>query len=140
MLLLHMAEPDAWDAARRDGVYRAASLDTEGFIHCSTPEQVVDTANRFYAGRRDLVLLCIDPAGLDLRWEEGSVPGSAPPSRARPDALGRNGGSDGQPFPHLYRPLPVLSVRCVTPIFPGADGVWRPRDFGHIPATPGAIG
>ena len=51
--LLHIAEPDVWAAALGAGEYRAASLATEGFIHCSSPSQVLTTAARYYAGRTD---------------------------------------------------------------------------------------
>jgi uncharacterized protein (DUF952 family) len=76
-------------------VYRAASLDVEGFVHCSDFGTVHLPANRLFAGRTDLVLLVIDPARLDvpLRWEEGS-----PPS------------PDGVWFPHVYGPIPAAAV------------------------------
>ena len=74
------------------GVYGAESLRSQGFIHCSTVEQVVQTANRFYRGRADLVLLCIDEALLEseIRYEEGEP---------------------GQQFPHIYGPLNLESYR-----------------------------
>ncbi|MCA1553563.1 MAG: DUF952 domain-containing protein [Chloroflexi bacterium] len=40
--LYHITTRAAWQRAQRVGVYRAASLRTEGFIHCSGPTQVVD--------------------------------------------------------------------------------------------------
>lgn len=60
-MLLHITTPDLWEAARSCGRYEAPSLIDEGFIHCSTPRQITATANRFYAGREDLIVLCIDP-------------------------------------------------------------------------------
>ena len=42
--VLHLAEVAHWDEALRTGEYRwstlGRTLEEEGFIHCSTPEQV----------------------------------------------------------------------------------------------------
>lgn len=77
--IYHLAEPTRWPA----DPYVAESLATEGFIHCSTAEQLSQTYDRYYAGRRDLVLLTVDPAALDVRVEHefphvyGHIPASA---------------------------------------------------------------
>ena len=75
--LLHIAPTDRWaDAQASGGPYVDPSLAAEGFIHCSTPEQVLIPANERFAGRTDLVLLVIDPTQLDdktLRTEQPSL-------------------------------------------------------------------
>ena len=99
-LLLHLVEPSQWRAALRDG---ALYPGPEGFVHLSTPEQVHLPAARLYPGRRDLVLLVIDPARLTdpVRFEPG-VPSD--PASMR--------------FPHLYGPLPGTAVVAVVPYRP----------------------
>lgn len=98
MTLLHIAEPDIWAAAETD--YRPTSLASEGFVHCSTPDQVAATGQRYYAGRTGLLLLTIDPiaAGVPLKWEPGPT---------------------GDLFPHLYGPIPTAAVTHVAPFEPG---------------------
>ena len=63
----HLALPDDWAAAFATGEYRMSTrgvtLEEEGFIHCSTRDQVEATANRFYGDVAQLVVLTIDPAG-----------------------------------------------------------------------------
>jgi len=89
--MFHITTRVAWEEAQAAGVYRASSLDDVGFIHLSTAAQWRATLERFFAGARDLVLLEIDPRGLDIRFER----------------------ADGEDFPHLYGPLPVAAVVTV---------------------------
>ena len=122
-IITHITDGRAWDEARERGVYRPASLASEGFIHCSSPAQVVSTANLFFRGQRDLVLLCIDDTHLAgvLRWEP-AVPASA--------------ASAGELFPHVYGPLPVAAVVHVEPWHPDEDGEFTmPPEVARITAA-----
>ena len=96
-MILHILRREEWAAAVAEGRYAPASLATEGFIHCSTAAQVAETANRFFCGQRDLVILCIDEERLTstLKYEAAAMPG-----HERTDAV----------FPHLYGPLEVDAV------------------------------
>jgi uncharacterized protein (DUF952 family) len=107
-----------WQAISACGEHRPESLDTAGFVHLSTPEQVHLPANRLFAGRTDLVLLHIDPDRLTdpVLWEPG-VP-------TDPAAM---------EFPHLYGPLPAAAVTDVTPYRPGPDGVFAPFEATDQP-------
>lgn len=109
--LLHICTLDEWLSARRTGEHRPESLDTQGFVHLSAPEQVHLPANRIFAGRNDLVLLRLDPNRLTspVRWEAG-VPSD-------PESM---------QFPHLYGPLPTAAVTAVTEYRPDADGTFGP--------------
>lgn len=117
--IYHIAPRTAWDAAQLQGEYRTASLETEGFIHCSTAAQVLRVANAYYRNAPDLVVLHIDPATLGetapLRWEPPSHPTHAA------DAEHPATASDER-FPHIYGPLPLDAVAAVTPITPEPDG------------------
>lgn len=106
-VILHIARCEEWEQAQVKGAYRAPSLDTQGFIHFSLPEQVVRTANTFYSGRVGLVLLCVDPARLrsELRYEIGNE-------------------STGEVFPHLYGALNLDAVVAVLDFSPGVDGTF----------------
>jgi uncharacterized protein (DUF952 family) len=110
-VLVHLCSADDWRLAQDRGEHRPDSLDADGFVHLSTPEQVHLPANRLYAGRGDLVLLRIDPARLfsEIRWEPGVA--SDPESMV---------------FPHLYGPLPAAAVISVTSYRPDAKGRFAP--------------
>ncbi|WP_440066745.1 DUF952 domain-containing protein [Streptosporangium sp. OZ121] len=109
MTILHLALASDWDAARQAGEYRVSTigrtLDDVGFIHaCADHEQLRGVVERFYRDVTDpLVLLSVDPAGLDVRMEE--VPGDSP-----------------EAFPHIYGPLPVTAVTAVQPFTPPGPG------------------
>lgn len=109
--LLHICTLEEWLQARRTGEHRPKSLDTQGFVHLSAPDQVHLPANRLFAGRTDLVLLRLDPVrlGSPVRWEPG-VPSDPESMR----------------FPHLYGPLPAAAVIAVTAYEPDADGTFAP--------------
>ena len=112
-MILHITTRAAWDTAVRLGEYRDASLETDGFIHCSTAVQVLGPANEFYRGQEGLVLLGIDPALLD-----GLV-------------VYEDCYETGQAFPHIYGPLPVTAVIQIFPFPPNPDGTFSlPPELG----------
>jgi uncharacterized protein (DUF952 family) len=93
-----------WREAERSGVFRGAAIDLrDGYIHFSTAAQAVETAEKHFAGERDLVLVAVDATALgeSLKWE-----------------ISRGGAL----FPHLYGTLPLSAVRRVDPLPLGPDG------------------
>jgi len=111
-MIYHIASRRAWREAQQRGDYRVESLETEGFIHCSTDTQVLPVAEKYYPGQRGLLLLMIDPARLssDLRWEPPS--GGAPPS----------GVPAGELFPHIYGPVNLDAIVKVFDLETNPDG------------------
>lgn len=109
--IYHIATVADWERARRDGAYttstRGRTLEQEGFIHASTAGQTAATANRFYGGIGEpLVVLVIDADRLAAPLAYDEVPGS--PER----------------FPHIYGPLNLDAVVDVLPLDPGPDGTF----------------
>ena len=45
--------------------YLPQSFDEEGFIHLSTEQQLLDTANRHFSQERSLRVLEVNPSGLE---------------------------------------------------------------------------
>jgi uncharacterized protein (DUF952 family) len=93
-MIHHLSEPTRWDALTdNQRAYVADSIQSEGFIHLSTREQVAATFGRYYADRRDLVLLDVDESHPEvaaaLKWEPA-------PS--------------GELFPHLYGSIPAGAI------------------------------
>lgn len=106
-IILHITHKQDWDAAQQNGFYTVPSLASEGFIHCSTPSQVVAVAERFYAGQTGLVLLILDPARIrsEVKYEPGTD---------KPDEL----------FPHIYGTLNLDAVTRVADFASDSTGKW----------------
>jgi len=116
-MILHILSRAQWDLARQRDDYRSPSLEAEGFIHCSTIAQVIETANIFYRKQPDLIVLWIDERKLVSRLE---FEAAATVGDARPQAL----------FPHIYGPLNLDAVIDAIELPCEADGSFRlPADL-----------
>jgi uncharacterized protein (DUF952 family) len=102
--IYHLVLRSAWERDPSQP-YRADSLATEGFIHCSLAGQVAGAANRFYADAKDLIVVTIDTSRLSS------------PLREEPAA-------NGELFPHIYGPLNRDAVTAAVPLKRGEDGRW----------------
>ncbi|WP_026732794.1 DUF952 domain-containing protein [Fischerella sp. PCC 9605] len=104
--ILHITRGEKWKQAQLAGMYRADSLDSEGFIHCSTPKQIIKVANNFFANQKGLVLLFIDSDQVkaEIRYEAAEV-----------DEL----------FPHIYGALNIDAVFKFVDFNPGKDGFFQ---------------
>ncbi len=121
--LCHIVKRSEWADAVKRGSYAPASLRAEGFIHCSTIAQVVDTANRFYRGQHGLVVLCIDQSRLkaELKYDAPAKAHRESPLHGEPEAV-------AEMFPHLYGALNVDAVVRVVELPCEADGSFRLPD------------
>lgn len=98
MLIFKIFRSDEWASLRANGETQGAPIDiADGYVHFSTGEQAQETADKHFAGQKDLFLLGIetDRLGDDLKWEV-----------SRGDAL----------FPHLYRGLKLSDVAWAQPL------------------------
>jgi uncharacterized protein (DUF952 family) len=82
-LVYHITTSAWWNKQSSADSYATETLDEEGFIHCSTREQVKATLERYYANQKGLLLLHIDPTLLkaELKYEVST---------------------NGQLFPHVF--------------------------------------
>lgn len=113
-MIYRITDAHDWNAAQTSGTFASADLAAEGFMHACTASQIAAVANRYYQGRRDLLLLEIDPARLTAppRWED----------------LTRR----GEVYPHLYAPMPRDAVQRVLSLQPEADGQFQASRIRHL--------
>lgn len=102
--ILHITTRSAWGNAQLVGHYDGDTLSSEGFIHCSNPDQVVTVANARFRTQRDLVVLGIDRTRVTATIQDENL----------------EGGSTL--FPHIYGPLNIDSVVAVFDLAPTANG------------------
>lgn len=108
-ILLHMTPRKDWLTGQAAGEYTAESLKMEGFIHCSTAEQVARVANAFYRDVPDMVLLHVDADKLTAKVQWDAVN----------DEI-----ADSERFPHIYGPINLDAVTEIEDFVPGDDGVF----------------
>ena len=100
--LFHIVGRADWDAAVAAGVYRPESLVAEGFVHFSFADQVSAVASARYRDKDALVVVEIDPRGLDVVVEDSYRSGTA--------------------FPHVYAAIPTELAVAVHPLPRLPDG------------------
>lgn len=96
--IYHITTQLQWDKALETGSYEADSLATEGFIHCSTEDQVAGVLDRYYKGQKGLIKLTIERNKVE-----------------RP-LIFELAGSINEVFPHIHGPLNINAVVAVSPV------------------------
>jgi len=95
MLIYHITHQEEWDNQYPAGRYLPENFTSDGFIHCSTSNQVRSVAERLYQGHAHLIVLEIDTSLLEKQ----------------PVFENLEGGKDL--YPHLYSHLPTSAVSNV---------------------------
>jgi uncharacterized protein (DUF952 family) len=90
MLIYHIVLPDVWENLNA-GIYRPASLESEGFIHCSFRGQLDGVIERYYSNAESLIILELDSERLMSRVV-------CEPS------------TGNEIYPHIYGPINVDAV------------------------------
>ena len=109
-IIFHIAQDPNWQQAQLNKIYQTENLKSAGFIHCSTKQQLVQVANRFFAGQTELILLCIDSELVQpqIKYEE-----------SEPNQL----------FPHIYGALNLDAVVKVMTWKADLDGKFSLTNF-----------
>ncbi len=102
--IFHVTSREMWE--QTGPTYSGDTLQSEGFIHCSTAEQVLPVANAIFSGRSDLIVLTISAERVNAKIHYENLEGGA------------------ELFPHVYGPLNRAAVVSVEPLEVGADGAF----------------
>ena len=103
-IIFHITTREAWDSAGSKGMYQPEAFSIEGFIHCSTRDQVIQVANIRFRSQTGLVLLLIDT------------------DKVKGEIIYENLEGGQQLFPHIYGELNLDAVVQVAEFAPEADG------------------
>lgn len=90
--IYHITGQPGDSAVTQGQQYTATSLRDEGFIHCSSLEQLPGVVSRYYAADEELRILVVDTAKLESRLKYENT----------------TGGSEL--FPHVYGPIDLTAI------------------------------
>ena len=103
-IIYKIVPADLWSGAEQAGVFGGAPIDlADGYIHFSTAAQARRTAELYFKGLDDLLLVAVDGGRLG-------------------PALKYEASRGGDLFPHLYAPLALDAVLWKKPLPMRADG------------------
>jgi len=91
-IIYHVTTKEEWQKAIEQNFYEAASLAAEGFIHCSTEQQVNGVLGRYFKGKTNLVKLTIATSELTSKLQYDFSP------------------SVGESFPHVYGSINIDAI------------------------------
>lgn len=115
-VIYHILSRQAWEQAQEQGSYTPESLESVGFIHCSSFEQVLGSAQGFFKGQDNLILLIIEEA------------------KVHPQIMYEDSTSEGMRFPHIYGVLNLDAVVGTAPLLKDEDGLFiLPEGLGDQP-------
>jgi uncharacterized protein (DUF952 family) len=102
-IIQHITKREQWEKAKLERVYCGDMLDSQSFIHCSTPQQTAKVANTLFLKQKGLVLLSIEVNKVkpEIRFE---------------------GADNEELYPHIYGPLNVDAVIKVVDFEPTKNG------------------
>jgi uncharacterized protein (DUF952 family) len=99
-MIFHITDVEELNKTKTRGYLSNPSLEIEGFIHLCTDSQISGVLNRYFQGKKDLILMTINPDKLDvpLRYE----------------------WSDAQQesFPHVYGTIKISAIESFSEIDP----------------------
>ena len=103
--IYHLVSPKDWQKALNRKAYAPPSLQEEGFIHCSSKEQLLESAQRYFGEETELVVLRIPEKRVAtfLKWESSF---------------------QGQAFPHLYGKLQFHQIETTDMLYRNQSGDW----------------
>ena len=102
----HITHRQDWQAQLSQANYSHPSLETEGFIHCSTYSQIIDTANRYYQSSDDIIVLKLDSTKIKtlIRYE--------------------NTTGTKMLFPHVYGKIPKTALMQIFELKTNQNGLF----------------
>ena len=106
-MIFHIVPQADWSDAQHQAAYHPTSLDAEGFIHCSTREQLVDSATLHFHGQSNLVVLCIDEPRVEVNIRYENLAGGT------------------SQFPHISGPLTADAIVDVLDLPHTPDGAFQ---------------
>ena len=109
MAVCKIMSREDWDQTFGSGQDYTARIEADvndGFIHCSTDQQLAKTLNRWYTDADEVFVAVIDEEKLtsELKWEPNF---------------------EGELFPHIYGPIDIGAAAGAYEVTRDETGAWQ---------------
>ncbi len=114
-MIYHITRIDYFQSIQSSESYISETYNQDGFIHCSTKDQIIRVANTFFTNQKGLVLFEIDEKKLHKK------------------VIFENLEGDGELFPHVYGNIPLTAISQLATLEFRKSGFvfplkWFPKD------------
>jgi uncharacterized protein (DUF952 family) len=113
-MIYHIAHLEDFSLSRIRGNYFPGQFQQDGFIHCSTKNQVVSVANTWFLHSNDLVLLEINEQLLNVT------------------VIYENLESGPELYPHVYGEIPISAISRYAYFMPQSTGFSFPSEWIEV--------
>lgn len=105
-MIYHITTNELWEKNFPSKIYKHPTLETEGFIHCSTKDQFLATLNRHFQDETEVLVLDIVEKRISdiLKWDKST---------------------NDELYPHIYGGLPIHAVEDLHPWMKNEKGEWE---------------
>ena len=107
VLIYHITDAKRWDRALDLGYYEHESLQKEGFIHCSTLEQLPRTLQKHFSKQTEVIVLHIVERRIKELFKNEPSPDT------------------GEMFPHIYGRIEAFAIEDLSIWEKNEDGTWE---------------
>ena len=112
IVIYHIMNEKDYNEAANSNYYAPVSLVEEGFIHCSTKEQILGVANNIYKNQKKLCIIAIDTSQLEA------------------ELVFEDLYELGQDYPHIYGQLNMDAISNIYPFQAETSGIfYLPEDL-----------
>lgn len=104
-MIYHLTSRELWEKALLKGMYAHPSLESEGFIHASTEQQLLETVQLHFQNFTEIWVLHIVEKRIKnkMKWETARE----------------------QLFPHIYGQIPLEAIEDVSFFTKNQEGLWE---------------
>ena len=106
-LIFHLVRKKDWKEQKKEARYHPETIDSKGFIHCSSGKNIEEVANRLFRGERRILLIVINTSLIEpeLKYEKDEETNIS--------------------YPHIYGPLNLDAVIDKIELVPEEDGSFK---------------
>ncbi len=113
-MIYHISTIEDFSRSKSRGRYFPLQFQQDGFIHCSTKNQVLSVANKWFLQSAGLVLLEIDEKLLKVKIKYENLEGGQ------------------EMYPHIYGEIPFMAISRYSSFIPQSTGFSFPSEWSEL--------